>query len=224
MTQHAPASQVAVPARPGDTGHLSQLIAGAFSPLNVSEWLIPDQDARREIFPRYFRMQVERAFADGLVQTTPDRAAVAVWLPGSGPAAPPVGYHKWLAEITGPWVNRFHVFDAELDAHHPIGAEHHHLAILAVAPARQSQGLGTALLNAHHAALDQLGVPAYLEASSERTRSIYLRQGYTDYGEPIVLPGGMPLKGDGTAGQAPPAAFLYPMLRQPRTTGQGSRQ
>jgi GNAT superfamily N-acetyltransferase len=218
MTQHAPAGHAAVPAKPDETGLLSGLIADAFRPLNVSKWLIPDQDARRDIFPRYFQMYVERAFADGLVHTTPDRAAVALWLPGSGPSEPPRGYDERLAEITGPWVNRFRAFDTELDAHHPIGTEHHHLAILAVAPGWQGQGIGTALLNAHHAALDQLGILAYLEASSERTRSIYLRHGYTDYGEPIVLPGSLPLDGDGVPGQTPPAAFMYPMLREPRTS------
>jgi GNAT superfamily N-acetyltransferase len=182
---------LAVPAKPGDLRLLSQLIADAFNPLNVCEWLIPDQDARRDIFPRYFQIYVERAFANGLVHTTPDLAAVALWLPGSGPAEPPDGYQERLTEITGPWVNRFQVFDAELDAHHPIGVEHHHLAILAVAPGRQGQGIGTALLDAHHAALDQLGVTAYLEAASERTRSIYLRHGYVLRPDaPIRLPDG----------------------------------
>jgi GNAT superfamily N-acetyltransferase len=190
----------------------------------VCKWLIPDQAARREIFPRYFRMYVERAFADGLVHTTPALSAAALWIPGSGPAEPAAGYVEQLAEITGPWVNRFQVFDTELDAHHPIGVEHHHLAILAVAPGWQGQGIGTALLHAHHAALDQLGVPAYLEASSERTRSIYLNHGYSDYGEPIVLPGTLPLEGDASTGEAPPAAFMYPMLREPQTTSPGSRR
>lgn len=192
----------AVPARPDDISLLSRLIADAFRPLKVCEWLIPDRDAGREIFPRYFRMYVERAFADGLVHTTPDLAAVALWMiPGSGPAGPPGGYDERLAEITGPWVNRFHIFDAELDARHPAGTQHHHLAILAVAPGWQGQGIGTALLNAHHAALDQLGVTAYLEASSERTRRIYLRHGYTDHGAPIHLPDG---------------PDMHPMVRAPR--------
>jgi GNAT superfamily N-acetyltransferase len=218
--QHAPSSHVAVPANRDDIEALSQLIADAFHSLNVSGWLIPDQAARREIFPRYFRMYVERAFADGLVHTTPDRAGVALWMPGSGPAGPPDGYAEQLAGITGPWVNRFQVFDAELGSHHPAGTGHHHLALLAVAPGWQNQGIGTALLDAHHAALDQLGVPAYLEASSERTRGIYLRHGYSDYGAPVVLPGGLPLTG-GSPGEAPPAAFMYPMRRVPYPAGNG---
>jgi GNAT superfamily N-acetyltransferase len=80
--------------------------------------------------------------------------------------------------------------DAGLDRHHPTGAAHHHLAILAVRPDGQGQGIGTALLRAHHATLDAAGTPAYLEASSDRNRVFYLRNGYADLGPPIYLPDG----------------------------------
>jgi GNAT superfamily N-acetyltransferase len=174
-----------------DTEILSHVIADAFFPLAPCQWLIPDETARREIFPSYFRMYIEHAMADGLVHTTPARDAAALWIPlGPQPPAPPDGYHEHLAQITGPWLERFAVFDMELDDHHLTGTEHHHLAILAVRPDRQGQGTGTALLNAHHAVLDQQGTTAYLEASDERTRAIYLRNGYRDYGSPIRLPGG----------------------------------
>jgi GNAT superfamily N-acetyltransferase len=180
-----------IPAGEADIEILSQVIADAFFPLAPCQWLIPDETARWAIFPGYFRMYVEHALTDGLVHTTPARDAAALWLPlGPQPPQPPEGYHEHLAQITGPWAERFAAFDAELDAHHLTGTEHQHLAILAVRPARQGQGTGTALLNAHHAALDQEGVKAYLEASDERTRGIYLRHGYSDYGSPIHLPAG----------------------------------
>jgi GNAT superfamily N-acetyltransferase len=173
---------------------LSHVIADAFFPLAPCQWLIPDQTARRDIFPGYFRMYVEHAMRDGLVHTTPARDAAALWIPlGPQLPGPPDGYDEHLTQITGPWVERFAVFDAELDAHHLTGAEHHHLAILAIRPDRQGQGTGTALLNAHHAVLDQQGITAYLEASDQRTRAIYLRHGYGDYGSPIRLPGGVPM-------------------------------
>jgi GNAT superfamily N-acetyltransferase len=195
---------------------LSQVIADAFFPLAPSQWLIGDQAARRGIFPGYFRMYVEHAMADGLVHTTPGRDAAALWLPlGPQLPAPPDGYDEHLAEITGPWVERFAVFDAELDAHHLTGAEHHHLAILAVRPGRQGQGTGTALLDAHHAVLDEQGMAAYLEASDERTRGIYLRHGYVDHGTPIQLPGGLPVHGDDSRpGQPADGPRMYPMVRR----------
>jgi GNAT superfamily N-acetyltransferase len=184
---------------------LSQVIAEAFFPLAPCQWLISDEAARREIFPGYFRMHFEHAMADGLVHTTPGRDAAALWIPlGRQLSAPPDGYAEHLAQITGPWAERFVVFDAELDVHHLTGVEHHHLAIVAVRPDRQGQGIGTALLDAHHMVLDEQGMAAYLEASDEGTRGIYLRHGYVDYGSVIRLPGG---------------PSMYPMWRQPRDHG-----
>jgi GNAT superfamily N-acetyltransferase len=190
-----------VPASASDIDVLSQVIADAFSPLAPCQWLIHDEAARRDILPGYFRMYVEHAMSDGLVHTTPGRHAAALWIPlGSQLPEPPEGYDELLAEVTGPWVERFVAFDAELDDHHLTGIEHHHLAILAVRPGRQGQGTGTALLDAHHAFLDQQGTTAYLEASDERSRALYLRHGYTDCGTPIQLPVG---------------PRMFPMLRRP---------
>lgn len=201
-----------------DIGVLSQVIADAFFPLAPCRWLIGDEAARRDIFPGYFRMYVEHAMADGLVHTTPARDAAALWIPlGPQLPGPPDGYDEHLAEITGPWVERFAVFDAELDDHHLTGLEHHHLAILAVRPDRQGQGTGTALLDAHHTVLDQKGMTAYLEASDERTRSSYLRHGYADYGTPIQLPGGLVAGGDHLAPSQPAdGPRMYPMVRRPK--------
>ena len=85
--------------------------------------------------------------AAGLVHTTPGRDAVALWLPaGPGVPGPLAGYRQRLAEATAPWTGRFAVFDQALEAHHPAGVAHQHLAILAVRPGRQGQGIGTALL------------------------------------------------------------------------------
>ena len=207
-----------VPAGETDIEVLSQVIADAFFPLAPCQWLIGDEAARRDIFPAYFRMYVEHAMADGLVHTTPGRDAAALWIPlGPQLPSPPDGYDEHLAEVTGRWVERFVVFDGELDAHHLTGVEHHHLAILAVRPDRQGQGIGTALLDAHHAVLDERGTAAYLEASDERTRGIYLRHGYADYGTPIQLPGGLVAGGDHLApGQPADGPRMYPMVRHPK--------
>ncbi len=185
-----------------DIGVLSQVIADAFFSLTVCRWLIPDGPARRVAFPGYFGLYVEHAIAVGLVETTPDRAAAALWIPGDGPAAPPDEYAGRLAAITGPHLGNFLAFDQALDRHHPAGTFHEHLAILAVRPDRQGQGTGTALLDARHAVLEDQGIRAYLEASDERTRRLYLAHGYTDRGDPIEFADGV---------------RMYPMWREPRT-------
>lgn len=197
----APPGRAALPdhpavilAGPADLDVLSDVIAAAFFPLPPSRWLIGDPAARRQIFPAYFRLYVQHALADGLVYTTPDRTAAALWLPVSArPAGPPPGHDAALAAAAGPWTDRFRVFDATLDQHHPAGTPHHHLALLAVRPGRQGQGTGSMLLAAHHAALDRDGIPAYLEAASPRTRQLYLAHGYVPWpGAPFHLPDGGP--------------------------------
>jgi GNAT superfamily N-acetyltransferase len=205
MTTHdsktGSARRQVVRAGEADIGVLSQVIADAFFGVTVCRWLISDGPTRRAVFPGYFQLYVEHAMADGLVETTPDRAAAALWIPGDRPGAPPDSYTEQLAAMTGPHLGNFLAFDEGLDRHHPVGAFHEHLAILAVRPDRQGQGIGTALLNARHTVLEEQGVPAYLEASDERTRRIYLRHGYTDRGGPIEFA---------------PGVRMYPMWREPR--------
>jgi GNAT superfamily N-acetyltransferase len=191
----------------GDIHVLSLVIADAFHGLDVSQWLVPDPDARRGIFPPYFRSYVEHAMADGLVYTTPARDAVALWLPvgPEGPGAPPDGYAERLADVTGPHLDRFQALDEGFDTHHPAGAAHQYLAIIAVRPDRQRLGIGTAMLRARHAVLDRDGIPAYLEASDTDKREIYRKHGYVLRPDaPIRLPGGGP--------------ELWPMWREPQRT------
>jgi GNAT superfamily N-acetyltransferase len=201
-TQARSARHEVVRAGEADIDTLAQVIAEAFFPLAVCRWLIPDGTDRRAAFPAYFRLYLEHAIEDGIVETTPSRDAAALWIPGDGPTEPPGSYKEQLAAITGPHLDRFLAFDQQLDNHHPAGVFHEHLAILAVRPDRQGQGTGTALLDARHAVLEDQGIPAYLEASDERTRRLYLAHGYADRGGPIDLAG---------------KVRMYPMWRQPRT-------
>jgi GNAT superfamily N-acetyltransferase len=193
-----------VSAGPGDIDVLSEVIAEAFLTLPPSRWLIDDPAARRQILPSYFGIYVEHALTTGIVHTTPDRTAAALWLPtGPTPAGPPPGYDQRLAAVTGRHCSRFVAFDATLDRHHPAGTAHHHLAILAVHPRCQGRGTGSMLLHAHHAVLDHDGTPAYLEAATVRTRRLYQRHGYRPRPSgPIRLPDGGPA--------------LWPMWRPPR--------
>jgi GNAT superfamily N-acetyltransferase len=201
-TAATPAGRV-VTATAANIPVLAEVIAEAFFDLPPSRWLVPDRAVRRQMWPGYFRIYLEHAMASGVVHTTPRRDAAALWIPvGPTPTEPPDGYAAALAAVTGPYLDRFTAFDAALDRRHPTIA-HHYLAILAVRSDRQGQGTGTALLEAYHHHLDtEIGQPAYLEASSERTRRVYLDRGYADYGPPIVLPGG-------------PA--MFPMRREPRS-------
>lgn len=55
---------------------------------------------------------------------------------------------------------------------------HHDPALFVVRPDRQNRGIGSALLDRHHARLDRAGISAYQEANDPRNRDLPLRHGH----------------------------------------------
>ncbi|MFR9796465.1 GNAT family N-acetyltransferase [Streptomyces sp. MS06] len=90
---------------------------------------------------------------------------------------------------------------------HPEGRAHAYLWMIGVAPGHQGEGLGGALLAHRLEHCDRIGLPAYLEASSARSRRLYERLGFVDTGRPLDLPDG---------------PRMWPMWREPRAHGQGA--
>ena len=172
---------------------VASLIAVAFEPLPASAWLVPEPAERRRLLKADFKIFVEHAVEFGHIDLVDDYAA-AVWFhhDSAEELPPPPDYDERLIFAVGKHLKRFRALDDAFDTNHPHGIVHHHLAFLAVHPDRQNEGLGTELMARHHRTLDEYGTPAYLEASSERARDLYLRNGYRPHGEPFYLPGGPP--------------------------------
>ena len=166
-------------ATPPDAEAVAGLLAEAFLHGDLAGWLIPDLDTRARIYPPYFRLLTQHALTHGHIDLTDDGAAVAVWYRIARSPVPGLPhYDRRLADITGDAYSRFASLDRAMHQHHPYLQPHHYLALLAVHPDRQNQGLGNALLAHHHTRLDAPGIPAYLEATGERNRRLYLRHGY----------------------------------------------
>ncbi len=190
------------PATDAEAGAVADRIAEAFVDLDATAWLIPDPADRRHVLRDDFRILVDHAYEHGEIHVTDDLSAVAVWYFVDDAFPPPPDYDRRVAEACGPYTERFATLDKLFEANHPHEA-HHHLALLAVRPGVQGTGLGTALLQHHHARLDTHGTPGYLEASSPQSRDLYARHGY-DLHEPFHLPDGTP---------------FWPMWRAPQPTG-----
>lgn len=156
---------------------VTDLVADAFNPLSVSEWLVADPRTRHVCQRGQFGLVVEHAMEHGVVHLTEDRCAAAVWFDRTGAVPEPRDYDRRLREACGRHTPRFATLDAAFEEHHP-ESRHHHLAFLAVRPDRQGEGIGTAVLDHHHRELDRNATAAYLEASDAGTRDLYARHGY----------------------------------------------
>jgi ribosomal protein S18 acetylase RimI-like enzyme len=173
-------------AEPDDAATVALLVATAFGDLDVCTWLVPDDAERARILPRYFSIVVDHAVTHGTVEVTADYSAAAVWLTAPFPDIP--DYDTRLAAVCGRWTPRFRTLDEQMHHAHPHDVPHEYLAFLAVAPAQQGRGAGTALLEHHHTILDAQRRPVYLEASNSRSRNLYTRHGYLDRAAPLDLP------------------------------------
>ncbi|MBB5866715.1 ribosomal protein S18 acetylase RimI-like enzyme [Allocatelliglobosispora scoriae] len=186
---------------------MSQIIGRAFQDLPVSHYLMPGTDPgeRERIMTAHLGLVVAAAAEHGRLHTDPQTVAAAVWLDRTGTAEPDIpGYETMRARICGRHTDRFARFeDTMRDQHtHNTGTVGHwHLALLGVLPAHQGTGIGSALLRLHHHDLDEHRLPAYLEASTERSRALYLRHGYLACGAPYPV--------------GPDGPLMYPLWRHP---------
>ncbi|WP_158558298.1 GNAT family N-acetyltransferase [Spongiactinospora gelatinilytica] len=188
---------------PGVAETIGAIIATSFHEQEISAWTIPPDDDRRRVMPPLFSMAAESALVHGEVHATADLSAVAVWFPqGAEPLPETPDRDARVEAFAGPHWERIRRMEEEMDKRHPQDP-HHYLAFLAVLPGHQGRRMGTRLLAEYHRKLDEAGMPAYLEASSTRSRRLYLRHGYQDLGDPIFMPDGPP---------------MFPMWRPSRST------
>lgn len=188
-----------------DVAAVAATLDAAFAADPVLAWCFPDPVRRPVLSPAFFRIAVEDALPGGEVFALgAGPAAGAVWLP---PAEAPdeaaeAALLARFAEAAQEYGERMGViFElmADVHPHDP----HAYLFLLGARPEHQGRGCGSALLRHVTARLDRDGVPAYLEATTEGNRRLYLRHGFRDRGAPIQLPEG-------------PA--MYPMWRAPQPT------
>jgi ribosomal protein S18 acetylase RimI-like enzyme len=187
----------------GDLPRMAQTLAAAFSDDPVLSYLLPPGVRnRRARLLSLFGLEVPRSLRSGGAWTTDDGAGAAVWYPPGQWHAP------WTALVRSGLVYTW-IFRARLplaarvqrvmEGHHP-REPHWYLFYVAARPGSQDNGIGSALLDAVLAECDAQNVPAYVEATCEQNRRLYLRHGFHEL-DPLPLPGGGPV--------------LLPMWRNP---------
>ncbi|MEU6663185.1 GNAT family N-acetyltransferase [Streptomyces sp. NPDC046821] len=179
-----------------DRAALVRLLDLAFMDDPVSGWVFPDLAHRRRTHAGLMAAFVDIALAQGWADMTEDGTAAALWLsvPGAEAAAAVKtdagDAPAQLRAAVDPDNERVEKIGRLTSAAHPRGRAHEYLWMIAVEPARQGEGLGTALMTPVLDRCDRDGEAAYLEASSARSRGLYERLGFTCHGSGITLPDG----------------------------------
>lgn len=185
-------------AGPQDLPGLSQTLAAAFFEDPVFSWWISDEEGRRQILPAFFKTVAEANLPHGETYTDEHGVGGAVWVP-PGAGDDDEQLMEALAGVSGPYAQTLFACFELLEEQHP-AEPHHYLFFLGTRPDWQGRGIGSALMRPVLETCDRDGVPAYLEATSERNRRLYLRHGFDVTGQ-IALPDG---------------PTIWPMWREPQ--------
>ncbi|MFC7809099.1 GNAT family N-acetyltransferase [Streptomyces olivaceus] len=191
-----------------DRERVVRLLDEAFQDDPVSSWVFPGVEYRRRTHHRLMAAFADAVFADGRIDLTEDTSACALWLPfpaegdmdAGDPGAEDVPAR--VREAVDPENERVELIARLTEDIHPVGRAHAYLWMIGVAPGRQGEGLGTALIGTVLDRCDRAGLPAYLEASSTRSKVLYERLGFEFTGRALDLPDG---------------PRMWPMWREPRT-------
>jgi GNAT superfamily N-acetyltransferase len=169
----------------------------AFAADPVMRWFWPDAHQYSSGWPAFAEAFGGRAFEHGTAYGLEDCAAVALWLP-PGVGVDEQAFMASLESVDPHLLEQTDPFFEQMDRHHP-SADHWYLPLTGVDVVAQGRGLGTALLRHTLQSCDRDRLPAYLEATSPRSRDLYQRYGFEVIGEI-------------RAGSIPP---MWAMLREP---------
>jgi len=183
------------PATNDDLDGIVATLAAAFRDDPLMAWALPDPASRERRLAGLWRFMARRIYlAPGASTTLPDHEAVALWLPAGVEADDAVfeeHLDEFLAGVEGD-AERLGVLGATMGEAHPHDRPHWYLLAIGAHPVAQGRGLGSALL-AHTLALaDERHEPAYLEATTPRSRALYQRMGFAPLDE-LTLPDGPPV-------------------------------
>jgi GNAT superfamily N-acetyltransferase len=160
-----------------DVERLKAVLADAFFDDPVLGWLMPNDSKRRVRLRRYFAIELRHlALARGCVWTTHDLAGAALTLP-PGAWRSPLRVTLLEGSAFGVHLSRAARMGAAIEWRH-LREAHYYVRDVGVLPQMQGRGLGTTLLAPTLELCDRRGLPAYLEASSERSAALYERLGF----------------------------------------------
>lgn len=165
----------------GESSALADSLAAAFMDDPILSWLIPDERRRPERLRRFFALELHHmGFARGTVWTPEDSQGAAICMPPGAWMMPTLVTIAQGPRFARAFGRRLPIATGLQNAMNIKHFKRPHWYVLAVGvrPEHQGQGLGSALLAPTLERCDREGLPAYLEASSERSAALYERLGF----------------------------------------------
>lgn len=178
--------EVAVRLAADQLDEAGRVLARAFLDDPLMEYFDPDESRRRRWSPWWFAVACRTGFVSGAVYTTPGVVAgVAVWLSSAQTGTHLSRLLRSRAILTplkigiGPF-GRLMTTMSMLEKLHKqaVPPAHQYLAVVGVEPARQGQGVGSALMQPILTSADADHLPCYLETQKERNIRLYQRHGF----------------------------------------------
>lgn len=189
-----------------EAGHM---LARAFYDDPMSEYLLPDREARSRLLPELATACTRYVHLYGDVYATANGGGAALWL---RPGETELSYWRMLRSgmvsaalksgLSG--IARFlTLVDCVEDLHRRgVPARHWYLFFLGVEPSRQRQGIGSALIRPMLDLCDAFRSPCFLLTFNESTLHFYGRHGFR-----LAV-----------SGKVPRGPRVWGLLREPRAT------
>jgi GNAT superfamily N-acetyltransferase len=149
----------------------------AFSSDPVMRWFWPDPTVYKAFFGKFVTAMGGKAFSHGAAQWLEGGRAVALWLPPGVASDDDDVVEVMLQSVQAELLMDLSAFGDQVHEQHP-AVDHWYLPITGVDPFFQGKGLGSTLLRHALAECDRVDLPAYLEASTPRSRVLYERLGF----------------------------------------------
>jgi ribosomal protein S18 acetylase RimI-like enzyme len=168
--------------RPERLAEASALLARAFQDDPAWSWVFPSAARRAVLLPWLFQMGFEVTEAE-IWSTDDPLLGIARWLP---PGRPSVHVGPMLRALVATPLrvreatSRFFAYGRAVEAMRTeaVPEPHWYLAGIGVEPARQREGIGSALITPGLEAAAAAGLPAALLTNSDRNLSFYGRHGF----------------------------------------------
>jgi ribosomal protein S18 acetylase RimI-like enzyme len=176
-------------------GQASEILTNAFAadPI-VTYFRDRPEKERRELIKWFIKIALHYSYKDGQIYTTQNLDGVAIWIP---PEKFPLNDFRLL--MLGGYALPFKIspnkllefvylfLQAEKQHKQNVDRQHWYLLMLGVAPDRQSQGIGSLLLQPILERADRAGLSCYLEATTKRSVRFYQKHGFEAIGEIKLL-------------------------------------